>query len=158
MNKILISALAALAVTVALLWWQLDSKTEQLGSVRSELKQEEARTKSLRETMRLQRELTADAEALDARTTQELTDAQAENDRLAAAVAAGTQRLRIKANCPRVPETTGTTSMDDAGTAELAPSARQDYHAHRRQITVTEKALAGLQEYVALVCLRGEAQ
>lgn len=154
MNKILISALASLVVASALLWWQLDRKTEQLGNVQTELKQEEAKTASLRETMRLQRELTADAEAIDARITQELTDAQAENDRLAAAVAAGTQRLRVAASCHRVPDTTGTERVDDAGTAELAAGARQDYYALRRQITLTEAALAGLQAYVSSVCLR----
>ena len=154
MNRIMISALAALVVLVCLLWWQLDRKAEQLGTVRTELKQEEAKTASLRETMRLQRELTADAEAIDARITQELTDAQAENDRLAAAVAAGTKRLRIAASCPRVPETAGAERLDDAGTAELAPSAQQDYYALRRQITLTEAALTGLQAYVNSVCLR----
>jgi len=156
MTKILISAIAALLLCVGLLWWQLGEKMEQVGSIKSDLSTATARAESLKGTLRLQRELNADAEALDTRNARKLTDAQAENDRLAAAVESGTQRLRIKADCPRVPTTAGTASMDDAGTAELSADARPDYHALRRQITVTEQALAGLQEYVALVCLRGE--
>jgi len=149
--------IAALLLCLGLLWWQLDSKTESLGTVKGQLEQSQAAVESIRATLKLQRELIADAAEFDRRTTQELTDAQTENDRLAAAVAAGTKRLRIKADCPRVPDTTSTPSLDDAGTAELSADSRPDYYALRKQLTLTEKALKGLQEYVGLVCLRGDS-
>lgn len=154
MNRILISLLSGLLLCVGLLWWQLDSKAEQLGKVRADLSQAEARESSLRTTMRLQRELMTAAEELDSKHTQELTDAQSENDRLAGAVAAGHQRLLVKASCPAsgVPKATGSAGVDDARTAELAASARQDYFTLRRQLTTTEHALAGLQTWVSAFC------
>ncbi len=155
MNRILISAIVALLLGVAALWWQLDSKTERLGKVSEQLETSQARADSLTTTLRIQRELITDAEELDRKHTQDLTDAQAENERLAGAVDAGTKRLRVNASCPavRVPEAASATGMDDAATAELSASARQDYYALRRQITLTEAALAGLQAYVRSVCL-----
>lgn len=62
MTKLLISALAALVFIVGVLWWQLDSKTESLGRVKSELSQSQAAVESIRSTLKLQRELTAIAE------------------------------------------------------------------------------------------------
>ena len=62
MNRIAISALAALVALVAVLWWQLDSKTESLGRVGEELQSALAATESVRATLKLQRELTAIAE------------------------------------------------------------------------------------------------
>lgn len=62
MTKILISAIAALLLCVGLLWWQLDSKTETLGTVRADLAQEQAITKSLIETATIQASVTAVAE------------------------------------------------------------------------------------------------
>ena len=153
MNRALIIALSAIVALAAVLYWRLDVKTEQVAAISQQLDEQHRINNGLRESIRKQKELTKQVQELDRIATQELTNAQAENARLAAAVAAGTQRLRVQADCPRVPNTTGTTSMDDAGTAELPASARQDYHALRQQLTTTEAALAGLQEYVSGVCL-----
>lgn len=87
---------------------------------------------------------------LDRQHAAALSVAQEENRRLAAAVADGTQRLRVQASC--VPATTSATGLDDAGTAELDADARQHYFTLRHQITQTEAALAGLQAYVSEVC------
>lgn len=117
-----------------------------------------ARADSLRNTLRLQRELAADAADLDQRHTQALSDARAETARLAAAVAAGERRLRVAARCPSagVSRPASAAGMDDGEAAELTPAARQDYFALRGQLIRTEAALAGLQEYVSRVCLHGE--
>jgi len=131
-----------------------DSKTVALGAAQEKQQQAAARADSLAETLRLQRELATEASAIDARHTKELTDARAENERLRDAVAAGEQRLRVKAACPRVPEPAGSARLDDGAAAELAPAARPDYFALRAQLIQTETALAGLQEHVARVCLR----
>jgi len=101
----------------------------------------------------LQRELASDAAEIDQRHTAELSAAEAETDRLAADVAAGKRRLHVAAVCPAgVPDTTGTAGVDDGATAELTSIARQDYFTLRGQLIHTEKALAGLQEWVATVC------
>tara|TARA_R110001592_G_scaffold111372_6_gene308473 strand:- start:2894 stop:3331 length:438 start_codon:yes stop_codon:yes gene_type:complete len=44
---------------VGLLWWQLDSKTERVGNLESDLAQEQAVTKSLIETATIQAAVTA---------------------------------------------------------------------------------------------------
>lgn len=115
-----------------------------------------AKADSLRNTLRLQRELTSTAEALDQKHTQELTDANAELERMRGRVGGGSVRLRVAASCPatRVPDTAGTASLDDAEAAELSPAARQDYFSLRGQLIRTEAALAGLQDYVSEVCLK----
>lgn len=154
MQRILIIALSCLVSLSALLYWQMDRKSAQVRLLASTLDDQQKISAHLRETIQRQHALIEEVRDIDHKATQELADAQAENARLAAAVAAGTQRLRIAASCPdtRVPGTTTATGVDDAKTAELAASARQDYHALRQQLTTTEHALAGLQEYVARVC------
>lgn len=98
---------------------------------------------------------------LDERRTKEKVNDQAEIARLAAAVAAGTQRLRIRATCPANPGggsvsgKAGTASVDNAGTIELAPDARADYFTLVGQIKSDQASLLGLQEYVRNVCLKG---
>lgn len=158
MTRLLLSVIAILTLTAGLLWWQVDRQAVTISTVSSQLDMATARADGLRNTLRLQRELTATAEALDRKHSEELTDANTENARLAAAVAAGEYRLRVAASCPAagVPGTASTTGMDDGAAAELTPAARQDYFALRGQLTQTEAALAGLQEYVSRVCLHGE--
>jgi len=89
--------------------------------------------------------------ALDQRHTEELTHANAENERLRADIDAGRRRLRIHATCPGLPNpeaTAGAAGLDHATGAELDPAARQDYHALRASITRTEAQLRALQAYV----------
>src|SRR5690606_32653900 len=136
MTRFLLSLIAILTLIAALLWWQVDRQAATITTVSSQLNMATARVDSLRNTLRLQRELAADAADLDQRHTQALSDARAETARLAAAVAAGERRLRLAATCPRVPgttDTTGSAGMDDGEAAELTPAARQDYFALRGQ-------------------------
>lgn len=156
MIRVLAILCAALALALYSLYAAYDSKTVALGAEQEKRQQAAAQADSLTETLRLQRELATEASAIDARHTKELTDARAENERLRDAVAAGEQRLLLKAACPRVPSTepAGTSRLDAGATAELAPAARSDYFALRAQLTRTETALAGLQEYVIRVCLQ----
>ncbi len=67
--------------------------------------------------------------ALDARITQEVSDALAENNRRRPAVAAGTVRVRyLAARCPSpdLPATAATGSVGDGAGIELAPKAGLD--------------------------------
>lgn len=93
---------------------------------------------------------------IDKKYAQELRDARQEIEGLRADVAAGNKRLRVKAVCPvRVPSAASAASVDDAVGAELDSAARSDYFALRERVILTEKRLAGLQEYVKNVCLDG---
>lgn len=151
MTRILIAVCVVLLLS---LLWVTDRQQMTITKVSGELERSEAKATSLAGTLRLQRELIADAEELDRRANKELTDAQAENAMLRDAVAAGTKRLYVKASCPRVSDDTSAARMDDAGAAELDADARQDYYALRDQLTLTERALSGLQEWVSRVCLK----
>lgn len=84
--------------------------------------------------------------ALDAKYTQELRNAQDTIDQLSDAVDAGTKRLSVRAKC--VPQTTGTSSVGDAGTAELDAAARQDYYRLREQMILADKQIRYLQDYI----------
>lgn len=88
----------------------------------------------------------ASVAALDAKYTQELRNAQDTIDQLSDAVDAGTKRLSVRAKC--VPKTTGTSSVGDAGTAELDAAARQDYYRLREQMILADKQIHYLQDYI----------
>ena len=150
MSKIIL----VLGLLIIALGWALKHQTEAIGELRTQLQFQSARAQALTESIAHQQQLLSDAAAIDRKRTEALTNAQAENDRLAARVTAGSERLLIRAECPaRVSATAATPSVDDAATAELNPAARSDYHALRRQLTTTEAALAGLQEWVSRACL-----
>lgn len=92
-----------------------------------------------------------DFAALDTRHHQELTHAQADNDRLRAAVRAGTASVRLKpAVCPSapgaVPETAASGELEHAG-ATLDAHVQQLVLDHRESITAAERQIAYLQEY-----------
>ncbi|ALB67167.1 lysis protein [Cronobacter dublinensis] len=90
-----------------------------------------------------------DVAALDAKYTQELADAQSTINQLERDVATGKRRLQLNATCKS--NSTGTTGMDDASTAELTPDARQNYFHLREQLVTAEKQILGLQEYIRTV-------
>lgn len=150
MTRALAILCAALALALYSLHAAYGSKSAALGAAQEKHQQAAARADSLAETLRLQRALAAEAAALDNHHTQELTHAKAENDRLRAAVAAGQQRLRVNATCPRLPDTTGAARVADAGAPELTPQARQDYLALRDELALSRQMILGLQDYARL--------
>ncbi|MDF7648081.1 lysis protein [Erwiniaceae bacterium L1_54_3] len=91
--------------------------------------------------------------ALDAKYTKELADAKASLETLQQCVNSGKCGLRLNAKCPAI-STTGTTSVDDAATAELTPDARENYFHLREQLATSEKQILGLQEYIRQQCLQ----
>ncbi|MDN7541939.1 lysis protein [Burkholderia cenocepacia] len=97
--------------------------------------------------------------ALDARHSQEMKNAQSENDRLRRAVDDGRVRLRIAVEAARaaggnaVPGNSGAPGVDDGTPAELAPSARRAYFALRDALTKAQGQIEALQDYVRNVCL-----
>lgn len=149
------SFIVSLIIIIGLLAWRIDSVTTDRDAKMKSLADSEAQVSALRSTLQAQREKLQILTALDTKYSQELTYAQSENERLAADIASGKRRLHIKTSCPSnsgLPATATTTSVDDGSAAELSASARQDYYTLRRQLTKTDKALAGLQAYVSEVC------
>lgn len=139
-------AVLALAAMFGIQQLRISLKDAQLAKAEAKLVTTEAKAASLGATLKIQRELTADRDALDAKYTRELTDARNANDRLAADVAAGRTGLRVKANCP-VPRDPASSSVGD-GPVELSPDARSAYFAHREEVIRDQAKLAYLQNYV----------
>lgn len=145
--------LALLATAFAGGWlvngWRLG---EELATYRQELA--EAAAAEVQAAQDETRERQRQLEALDARYTQEMADAQAEIDRLADDVADGRRRLRLNAECPG--ERSGTSSAaggPDAAAPRLTAAAERDYLRLRRGIEAVTAQVRGLQEYIRTQCI-----
>ncbi len=88
---------------------------------------------------------------LDEKYTQELSDAQAEIDRLTDDLAAGRKRLRVNAVC----EPTAGASKPDAAAPRLNDSAERDYLRLRERIRTATTQILGLQEFIRTQCAGG---
>ncbi|ECW1079404.1 lysis protein [Salmonella enterica] len=94
-----------------------------------------------------------DVASLDAKYTQELANAKAENDALRDDVAAGRRRLYVNATCPAaVRKATPTPGMDNATTATLTANAERDYWRLRDGIATVTKQIEGAQDYIRTQC------
>ncbi|WP_025111127.1 lysis protein [Pseudomonas sp. H1h] len=146
-----------LVVLCLVAWIGFDALEGQRDEARRERDSAKWEASGLREAARISGEMLAERDAIDQRNTKELTDARTENERLRRAVDDGTRRLRIRATCPAsgsLPTATGPGRVADAGTAELAPDARPDYHTLRDQHALSRQMILGLQQYVRGVCQR----
>jgi prophage endopeptidase len=92
---------------------------------------------------------------LDAQRTKEKTDALVENDKLRAAVADGTRRLRIAGICTAssngsggVLQASSSPGVGDAATVELSGTAGQAVLDLRAELVAERAALTALQDYV----------
>lgn len=86
---------------------------------------------------------------LDAQHYQEMTDAQADNDRLRADLAAGRKRLLVRAACPApaaMPPGAGAPGVGDAAAPELRGDAVEAYHDLRRQHAAVTAQLLWFQD------------
>ncbi|WP_273807519.1 MULTISPECIES: lysis protein [unclassified Pseudomonas] len=115
-----------------------------------------AAAQQVREALAKQQDAQQALADLDQKSTKELTNANAENDRLRARLATG-GRVRVAGNCPAnpvsVPAAAGPASVDHAGTVELSPEAGRNVLDVRAGIIADQAALKALQQYVKAVCL-----
>ncbi|MFA1285857.1 lysis protein [Citrobacter telavivensis] len=161
MNTVIISLVkklwlpaVILAVIVVLLWQvnhyrdnaitykdQRDKATEKLTLANATIKDMQVRQR--------------DVAALDAKYTQELVDAKAENYALQRKLDNG-GRVLVKGKCP-VPASTETSSASGVGndaTIELSPVAGRNVLGIRSGIISDQTALRTLQEYINTQCLK----
>ncbi|MFI8058396.1 lysis protein [Citrobacter freundii] len=94
-----------------------------------------------------------DVAALDAKYTQELADAKAENDALQRCVRDGKCGLRVNAKCP-ANGTASTGGLGDASSPRLTDSAQRDYFTLRERIATVTKQVEYLQDYINTQCLK----
>ena len=130
-----------------------DDAVLELGTVTTE-------RDGLLEAARISGEMLAARDANDLKHTQELKSALDQNKSLQLDVAAGRSRLLVKASCPAAPVAThsGTGSVADAGSTELAADARSDYFTLRDELTLTRRMVLGLQDYIRTVVQRPPAK
>lgn len=120
--------------------------------------QRDKATKSLRlanATIKDMQTRQRDVAALDAKYTQELADAKAENDALQRKLDNG-GRVLVKGRCP-VPastQTTGSPSMGNDATVELSDVAGRNVLGIRDGIISDQTSLRALQEYIRTQCLK----
>lgn len=149
MNRYLLIALAVCAVAILFGWQHIERQADQLATAREQVTTLENAAESRRNTQKL-------LATLDTEHTKALTDAQATNNQLRVAVAAGARRLSIKATCPAVRATTGAARVDDAqARADIDPAAAERVVAITNDGDDAIRALSGLQDYVNHVCLKG---
>lgn len=74
-----------------------------------------------------------------------------ENEKLRAARAAGTVGLRVQADCPSVPATTKTGSVDDAAAPRLNARSERHYYALRDKHARLIQQCGALQDWVRTV-------
>nr|WP_263300249.1 lysis protein [Escherichia fergusonii] len=67
-------------------------------------------------------------------------------------VAAGRRRLRIKAVCPSVRESTTASGVDNAASPRLADTAERNYFTLRDRLIIMQKQLEGTQQYIKEQC------
>ncbi|UVK90195.1 lysis protein [Pseudomonas sp. B21-051] len=149
-----------LVVLCLVAWIGFDVLEGQRDEARRERDSALSEASGLREAARISGEMLAERDAIDQRNTKELTDARNENERLRRAVDDGTGRLYVSATCPAsgsVSATAGAARVADAGRAELAADARQDYFTLRDQLAQSRQMIVGLQQYAMGVCRRSPA-
>ncbi|MBI3904419.1 MAG: lysis protein [Pseudomonas fluorescens] len=145
--RILAGICAALAIGLLLALWRIDHVSTSLTAAEDTITTLTNAANSRRNTQRLLADL-------DTQHTKALTDAQATNNQLRAAVASGTRRLSIKATCPAVRTATGAASLDDAeARADIDPAAAQRIVAITNDGDEAIIALSALQDYVTTACI-----
>lgn len=149
-------AIAVLAAALAFTQVQLAGER----TAHAQTKQNYAEEASLEFAARLAEDKTRkeNAAKLDLKFTKELSDAKLEIERLSADVRTGKRQLRVSATCTpaasTINQTTPATGVDDGTGPRLTAEAEQNYFGLRADIETITGQVAGLQQYVAEVCLR----
>lgn len=162
MTALLIKYWKPLAMMIALLliWLHGDHNGAARENRKWEFRYAIMRQANAEETARLERKYRKMEQdwqtAADLLATESFADMQEkerENEKLRAAVAAGTVRLRLKATCPEVPGPAASGEpgpVDNGGGAELDAVSRQHYHSLRSGIIRKEAQLSACQGLLRL--------
>lgn len=151
MTKYLLIALFAVAAVLGglVLKSNRDALLREVDQANTQVAQLERRAQQATQALQARDEL-------DKQRFQEMSDAKNQIDNLRDQLAAGTKRVLVRATCPAVQPSTGTTGVDDGAEPALTAHARQDYLRLREQIVATEAQLAGLQDYIRQVVQGGK--
>lgn len=148
-SRVMLLLLIELLLSVLLVWYltgQIADEKDRADTAERNLKLANATINDMQVRQR-------DVEALDAKYTKELADAQKNINQLERDVADGRKRLQISARCP-ANGATSATSVDDGTSPRLTDAAERDYFTLRERIETVTKQLTGLQAYVREQCLK----
>ncbi|WP_447867198.1 lysis protein [Rahnella bonaserana] len=153
MNWLRISLTAAFALTIGVLLWAAFHYYGKSISQQKELSAATALADTRLKTINSLAEQQQAVADIDAKYTQELSDAQKTISDLRVAVDSGAKQLRVNATCdPKRMSKTGTTaSVDDAATARLTDTAQSNYFTLRNRIAAATNQIEGLQAYILVL-------
>ncbi|MDJ7444483.1 lysis protein [Salmonella enterica] len=153
MNRITTGVIASLLIVAAALAWTTERYHGNAVRYKDQRDTATHNLKLANETIDDMQVRQRDVAVLDAKYTQELADAKAENDALRDDVAAGRRRLYVNATCPAaVRKATTTPGVDNASTATLTANAERDYWRLRDGIATVTKQIEGAQDYIRTQC------
>ena len=158
--KIAIPLAIGLVIGLAINAWRYGADIAELKADHAvELKRiSDTAAEALQAALRRQADAENRAAEIDVLRTEELANAQAENDRLRNAVADGERRLRIKATCPAspggVPGAAPAAGLAPSEAVELDREAEQAVFDLRSDLIRDRAMILGLQDYVRDVCRR----
>ena len=155
MSRLTAIIIAVVVCIIVSLGWAVNHYRENATEYK---KQRDEKTQALNLANATITDMTArqrDVAALDAKYTQELADAKAENDALQRKLDNG-GRVLVKGKCtvPSATQTAGSASMGDDATVELSSVAGRNVLGIRSGIVSDQTALKALQEYIRTQCLR----
>ncbi|ECT1023831.1 lysis protein [Salmonella enterica] len=153
MNRITTGVIISLLIVAAALAWTTDHYHGNAVRYKDQRDTATHNLKMANETITDMTKRQRDVAALDAKYTQELADAKAENDALRDDVAAGRRRLYVNATCPAaVRKATTAPGVDNAASATLTANAERNYWRLRDGIATVTKQLEGAQDYIRTQC------
>ncbi|EAS3778120.1 lysis protein [Salmonella enterica] len=154
MNRITTGVIASLLVVAVALAWTTDHYHGNAVRYKDQRDTTTHNLKLANETIDDMEVRQRDVAVLDAKYTQELADAKAENDALRDDVAAGRRRLLVNATCPAMPtgKSTSAARVDNAARPRLADTAQRDYFTLKERVTTMQKQLEGAQDYIRTQC------
>ncbi|HGY1466856.1 TPA: lysis protein [Klebsiella aerogenes] len=155
MSRLTAIIIAVIACIIVSLGWAANHYRDNATEYK---KQRDEKTQALNLANATITDMTArqrDVAALDAKYTQELANAKAENAVLQRKLDNG-GRVLVKGKCsvPATTKTAGSASMGDDATVELSSVAGRNVLGIRSGIISDQTALKALQEYIRTQCLR----
>ncbi|EDR5178691.1 lysis protein [Salmonella enterica] len=153
MNRILAGSIVVLLIVAAALAWATDHYHGNAVRYKDQRDTATHNLKLANDTISDMEVRQRDVAALDAKYTQELADAKAENDALQRRLAAG-GRVRVEGRCTVPASTTSASpgSVGNAATVELSPLAGQNVLDIRAGIISDQAKLKYLQDYIRSQC------
>lgn len=155
MSRLTAIIIAVIACIIVSLGWAVNHYRDNAIDYK---KQRDAKTLALNMANATITDMTTrqrDVAALDAKYTQELADAKAQNDALQRKLDNG-GRVLVKGRCP-VPsstQATGTPGLGNDASVELSDVAGRNVLSIRSGIISDQKSLRVLQEYIKTQCLK----